>query len=50
VKGTYFVLFRLNLILNLSEQAGKGRAAGAAKHLEFPAGGDQRVKFKFGLE
>jgi len=33
----------LNLVHNLSKQAGKGRAVGAAKHLEFPAGGDQRV-------
>jgi hypothetical protein len=27
-----------------------GRAGGGRKHLEFPAGGDQGVKFKFGLE
>jgi hypothetical protein len=27
-----------------------GGAAGQWKHLEFPAGGDQRMKFKFGLE
>jgi len=33
----------MKLTYNFPEQAGKGRAAGAAKHLEFPAGGDQRV-------
>jgi len=27
-----------------------GGAVGQRKHLEFPAGGDQGVKFKFGLE
>jgi hypothetical protein len=27
-----------------------GRAGGGWKHLEFPAVGDQRTKFKFGLE
>ena len=34
----------INLLLHLMpEQDGKGEAAGAAKHLEFPAGGDQRI-------
>jgi hypothetical protein len=33
----------LNLFCNMPDQAGKGRAAGAAKHLEFPAGGDLRI-------
>jgi len=30
--------------LDLSKEAGAGGAAGWRKHLEFPAGGDQREK------
>ena len=41
--GTYFVCPALNLTCNFLQQTNKGRAAGAVKHLEFTAGGDQRI-------
>jgi hypothetical protein len=40
------LIFLLNLTRNFQEWVGKGRAAGAAKHLEFSAGADQGEKAK----
>jgi len=36
--------------IQVSRRGRCGCAGGGRKHLEFPAGGDQGVKFKFGLE
>ena len=45
-----FVQFCLTMPVQASRRERRGRAGGGRKHLEFPAGGDQGVKFKFGLE